>query len=235
MSRSAPNEILPNPCTQWMEWRGGEGNLKYYDRETKENVVVEIPFEFILLDKLGTIKGWHDASEAGIFSNEVRDTRKETLLVRSHKMKEPIAEGFYSDIKDKVKANGGKFVVNLYVAFTNDAGELAIGSLQFHGAALSAWMDFENDKANKPYLYKKGIKITGAKDGKKGSIKFKVPMFDFIEIPSEMDNQAALKDSNELQPYLKNYFGRARTEQTDTDTEYDQRSGDELEDDRPPF
>lgn len=230
MSRSNPVDIIPNPATRWFEWQGSNGNLRYYDKEKKENIEVEIPFDFILLDRLSTIKGWHDASESGIYSNEVRDTRSETMLVKAFKMKEPIAEGFYSDIKDRVKAEGGRFVLNCYIAYTDDSGELALASLRLHGAALSAWMDFENDKANRPLIYKKGIRIASVKAGKKGAIKFQTPVFELIDLPDEVNDQAATIDRDILQPYLISYLKRAKHEQVDDDDrtdyspEYDQTS-----------
>jgi len=227
MSRSNPTEIIPNPSTRWLEWQGSKGNLKYYDKEKKENVGIELPFEFILLDQLSTIKGWHDATEAGIFSNEVRDTRSEPFVVKSFKMRDPIAEGFYADIKDKVKANGGNFVTNLYIAYTNDEGNLSIGSLQFHGSALGGWMNFSTDKANRPELYKKGIRIVGSETGKKGGITFKVPKLEFLELSSDQDEIATDLDK-ELQSYLRSYFKRTRTEQADAPKSEEDRLNEEL-------
>lgn len=212
MSRSNPVDNIPNPCTRWFEWSGSNGNLRYYDKEAKQNVDVDIPFDFILLDRLATIKGWHDASEASIYANEVHDTRNEPFVVKSHKMREPIAEGFYSDIKDKVKANGGKFTLNCYVAFTGDDGELKLGSVQFHASALNAWMDFE--KENRSQIYKGGVQISGSKDGKKGGIKYKMPVFKLLDLPSDVNDSATGLDV-QLQEYLKNYFKRTRIEQAE--------------------
>lgn len=218
MSRSNPIDIIPNPCTQWFEWSGSNGNLRYYDKEKKQNVDVDIPFDFILLDRLATIKGWHDASESGIYSNEVHDTRNEPFVVKAFKMREPIAEGFYADIKDKVKASGGNFVLNCYVAFTNDARELVLGSIQFHGSALGAFMEFENDKEVRPLIYKRGIQIADSKTGKKGGITFKVPVFKLLDLPKDVDEQATEID-RQLQDYLKSYFKRTRVEQAEISDE----------------
>ena len=212
MSRSNPIDNIPNPCTRWFEWQGGNGNLRYYDKENKTNVEVTIPFDFILLDRLATVKGWHDASEASIYANEVHDTRNEPFIVKSFKMREPIAEGFYSDIKDKVKANGGKFTLNCYVAFTGDDGELKLGSVQFHGSALQAWMEFE--KENRANIYKGGIQISESVGGKKGGIKYEKPVFKLLDLPQEV-NDTATKLDVQLQEYLRNYFKRTRVEQAE--------------------
>lgn len=219
MSRSQPNERIPNPCTRWHEWNGEKGTPRYYDKELKANVDLKLPFEFVLLDRLSTITGWHNNSEAGIFSNEIRDTRDEPLIVRSFKLKESIAEGLYTDIKDKVKANGGKFTLNLYIAYAEEAGTLALGSLRIHGAAMSAWFEFENDKANRSLLYTKGIRITSTLHGEKGSgkkaIEWEAPVFEFYDLEGEENEQAAAIDRDILQPYLRSYFKRTRIEQAE--------------------
>lgn len=247
MSRSNPNETLPHPCKIWLEWVGNKGLLRYFDKEKKENVEVELPFEFVLLDRLATIKGWNDNSESGIYSNEVRDTRSEPFVVKAFKLKEPIAQGFYMDIKDRVKAAGGRFTLNCYIAYPDEEKRVLCGSVQFHGAALSAFMEFENNKEVRPLLYKKGLRIADTKEGKKGSIKFQVPVFELVDIPERIDKEATEKD-RELQAYLKSYFARTKVEQTEpavedtdgapitdrTDREMDQsRPADE--DEQPPF
>ncbi len=183
MSRSNPNEIIPNPSTRWFEWGGQSGNVRYYDKEKKENVVVD-PF-----------------------------------VVKSFKMKEPIADGFYASIRDKVAAAGGRFTSNLYIAFFGTGTRVMnIGSLQFHGAALSAWMEFS--KENRADLYKSGISITGSKDGKKGSIKFKTPVFE-LQTLNEDQNREAVTLDQELQKFLDSYFKRPKVEQATPPTHED--------------
>lgn len=214
MSRSNPTDNSPNPSTRWFEWDGSEGNIRYYDKTTKGNVTVDLPFTFMLLDQLACVKGWHDSSESGIFSNEVKDTRAETLVVKAFKGG-VLAEGFYSAIRDKIIAQGGHFTSNCYIAFkpSGDDSEdatLAIGSLQFKGAALSSWMEFA--KKRRADLYTSAIRITGFHEGKKGKIIFRVPTFALVPVSDEANAQATELD-RELQEYLKSYFGRTRVEQ----------------------
>lgn len=208
MSRSQPTDRSSNPATRWFEWDGGKGGISYYDKATKQNISVGDKFTFILLDELATIKGWHDSSESGIYSNEVRDTVAEPFVVKAFKGGQ-IAQGFYRQIRDRVAAAGGKFVCNCYIAFKEE-GVVQIGSLQIKGAALNAWVDFK--KANRSDLYSKSVAITGSKEGKKGSIKFFVPLFAIREITPETNQQAMTLDG-QLQEFLKAYFARTRTEQ----------------------
>jgi hypothetical protein len=210
MSRSNPTDNSPNPSKRWFEWDGSTGNIRYYDKQAKETVVVGDKFTFMLLDQLATVKGWHDASESGIYANEVKDTRSEPLVVKAFSLKEPIAEGFYKSIRDRVIAAGGHFTTNCYIAFKNGADGLEIGSLQFKGAALSAWMNFAKEHRSK--LLDGAVKIEGADEGKKGKITFYTPRFSLIPA-SEEGNQQAVELDKQLQEYLKAYFSRTRVEQ----------------------
>lgn len=220
MSRSNPTEHSQHPCTRWFEWSGSEGVIRYYDKSAKQNVEIPDGFTFILLDQLATVKGWHDVSDSGIYANEVRDTKQEVMVVKAFKAG-TIAEGFYSAIRDRVNAFGGYYVSNCYIAFRNEHGTLALGSLSFKGAALSAWMDFQN--ANRADLYKKSIQIKGHTEGKKGKIVFRTPKFFIREITPETDGQATELDRN-LQVYLKGYLSRTKTEQVSQQEEHHEES-----------
>jgi len=193
-----------------MEWDGGNGNLRFYDKEKKENVDLGSKFTFILLDQLSTIRGWHDPSESGIHSNEVKDTRKDPFVVKAFKGNGVLAEGIYSAIKDRVAAVGGNFNVNLYVAFKEN-GEMKIGSVMFKGAALREWSDFRNKNRND--LYKKAVDIAGFTEGKKGKVTYRVPVFALREITPET-NDAATKLDIELQKFLSSYLTRPVMDQT---------------------
>jgi len=207
MSRSNPTDSTPNPCTRWHEWDGTNGAVRYYDKTQEKNIVCKLPFTFILLDQLGTVKGWHDASDSGIFSNEVRDSKQEVMVVKSFKGG-ILAEGIYATIRDRIAAHGGHYTANCYIAFKNP--ELALGSIQFKGAALNAWVEFS--KANRAALYKQGVKITGYTEGKKGKIVFRVPKFELVDISDKTNTEATTLDTI-LQQFLKGYFTRTRVEQ----------------------
>lgn len=209
MSRSNPHENgAPNPATRWFEWNGELGTVRYYDREAKQNVEVGSDFTFILLDELATVKGWHEASQSGIYANEIRDTRQEVFIVRAFKGG-TLAEGLYKDIKDRIKVSGGQFVTNCYIAFKLNDG-LAMGSLQFKGAALGAWMEFR--KAHRAELLTKAVRIHGYTEGKKGRIVFRVPGLSIADITAE-SNAAAVALDMALQTYLKGYLSRTKRDQ----------------------
>ena len=207
MSRSNPVETKRNPAARWYQWSAKNGNVSYYDKDKKQSVDVTLPFGFILLDELSTIKGWHDASDSGISSNEVRNMRLDPLVVKSFKGGE-LANGLYSDIKDRIAAIGGHYVTNLYIASKID-GQLKLASLQLGGAALSSWFEFR--KASGQEIYKGAIQINGFKEGKKGAVSFKTPSFKMVPL-SEESNELALELDRQLQAFLNEYLAQSRTE-----------------------
>lgn len=211
MSRSNPSEHLSNPSTRWFEWNGEKGLVRYYDKDAKENVDVPLPFTFLLLDQLGSVRGWHDASGSGIYSNEVKDTTKEPMVVKAFKGG-ILAEGLYREIKDRVNTAGGSFNANCYLAYKHGEA-LEIGCIRFKGAALGAWMDFSRE--HRGDLYKIAIKIDTFTEGKKGRIVFRVPVFKALPVSAETNGAAAALDE-ELQEFLQGYLSRATKDQAET-------------------
>lgn len=215
MSRSNPNENSnPNPASRWFEWNGETGEVRYYDKESKQNEIVGADFSFILLDQLGSVRGWHDPTESGIYSNEVKDTTRHPLIVKAFKGG-TLAEGLYRDIKDKIKAQGGQFVANCYIAFQEN-GSLKMGSLRLKGSALNVWSEF--CKANRADLYKKAIRINGFTEGKKGRIVYRTPVLSLVELEGNQDAEALQLDQK-LQEYLKSYFNVPTRQQSEPVTD----------------
>lgn len=210
MSRSKPNDTSPNPCERWFEWAGGNngGFVRYYDKTSKSNVTVPLPFVFIVLDELSCVRGWHDNSESGIYSNAIRDTRQDVLLVKAFKGGE-LANGHYAAIRDRVKAVGGHFESSVYIGF-KDGTRLALGNLAFKGAALGAWMEFR--KENRKDIYKSAVMLSGFEDRKKGGTDFRIPVFKLAPISEATESEAVALDT-QLQEYLTSYLARTRDEQ----------------------
>lgn len=212
MSRSRPNENgAPNPAIRWFEWNGESGAIRYYDKDAKANINVPLPFTFMLLDQLGSVRGWHEASQSGIYSNEVKDTRQDVLVVKAFKAG-TLAEGHYRSIKDRVNALGGAFVANCYIAFKSFDGTLVIGSLRFKGAALGTWMEFS--KRHRAELYQKAITISGFTEGKKGRIVYRMPTFQIAALSDETQAAATALDDT-LQTFLDSYLSKNKQDQAE--------------------
>lgn len=218
MSRSNTTENARNPSTRWFEWHGSKGCINYWDKEAKKRVDVALPFTFLLLDELATVRGFHEPSNSGIFANEVRDTRQDTFVVRAFEGGD-IASGLYASIRDRVAAKGGYFQASCYVAYKTDDG-LKIGNLGFNGAALSSWSEFKkncpdkqdaNNKRVRGY-YVDAVSITGYEDRTKGATKYRIPVFALKPVGTDTNEQAVALDA-ELQQFLKDYLSRTRTEQ----------------------
>lgn len=225
MSRSNPQDHVVNPSVRRFEWDSQQGGVRYFDKERKANVPVELPFSFLLLDQLSTVGGYHEPTNSGIFANEVKNIGGATLTVKAGgKGKQvTLAEGVYKDIKGDLAKLGGKFVAACYVAFADDAGQLVIGTIRFRGAALSAWLEFGKAKGRKA-LYESGIVITGSVDGKKGSVRYKSPTFDLVSATPEHNAQATALDA-ELQAYLSVALKR-QAQPTSEPSDSDERGAD---------
>ena len=209
MSRSNPSSNSTHPCGRWFNWVGDKGHLRFYDRTEGVNVDVALPFRFLLLDQLAAVKGWHDPSDSGIFSNEVRSTKQDAFTVKSFKGGE-LATGLYATIREQVFSLGGHFVASLYMAYEGDDGDLAIGNLQLKGSQLKAWSDFS--KSNRKELLSKAIVISGFDEGKKGKVVYRFPKFEIAD-PTDSESQQALGLDQLLQEYLGTYLSRPKEKQ----------------------
>jgi len=214
MSRSNPTERTSNPAAKFFEWNGEHGTLSYYDRAQKKNIPVALPFVWLLLDELATVKGWSDASDSGIYANEVKDTKADVMVVKSFKGG-VIAQGFYANIRDRVNAAGGNFTASLYCAYKDAGGPLTLGNISFRGAALNAWIEFR--KAHSSEVLKKAIRIAGFGEGKKGKVTFRFPKFVIQDTTPETDAAATELDKG-LQEYLTKYLGKTKAEQVTMQT-----------------
>lgn len=215
MSRSNP--IAKNPATRFFQWGGGAGEISYYDKEKEESIVVPFPFTFLVLDELNGITGFSEKDRSGIWSNDVRDMRKEVLIARSKGG--ILAQGLYAQIKDSVKAAGGKYTKQVYIAYKDESGELVIGHLKVAGAALTAWIEL----TKKLDVYKAAVVITGAKKAKKGATTYYIPEFEGQNVGKDTE-QAANSLDRELQAFLTTYLSK----RVDADEEFYAGKQDEI-------
>ena len=198
MSRSTPERHLVHPCHLWLEWNGELGHLRYYDRDAKQDVTVNLPFTFLLLDRLATVRGWHTETDSAIYANEVEDVTRDRLVVKSHKGG-IIAEGTYRQIRDAIRSQGAHFAANLYIAIKGEDGQLSIASLLLKGAALMAWSEFEGK--HRARVYHDAVCLTGSATGQKGRIIYHTPVCELRRVSDETAQQAYALDQV-LRAYL---------------------------------
>lgn len=218
--RQALSGSVQNPATKFLKWNSNDKCFSFYNKEKGENELVALPFRFIVLDQLSTVKGWNDKLGGSIIANEVRYLGKEKLSVYCYAgdKKQKIVEGLYSDIKEKVVAEGGRYHNSVYIMLEDGS----IANLQFKGASAGEWQTFARQKAR---LVDEWVVVDGAKDGKKGAVKFTTPVFKFERSISNSENELADSAYDTLKTYLDQYFVKnidvvePETVNTEDDTE----------------
>ena len=237
MSRSDKtlNTEKPNsPCVRYFEWAGSKGQLKWYNKETKENIFVTLPFRFLVLDQLNTVTGYDKKTDSSFWSPEVR-RNSDPLYVHKRGVALPLCIGPWRDIKE-IAPRGAKFTKSVYIAFKDDDGELKIGNLRLSGAAISGLsddaiakniQDFKKDKGNTElfeddFLKRVGwfkfvntcpgdiediaVEIDSVIADVNGTVEFMRPVFKRVPLVSEETANAALELDRILQKYLTEYF-----------------------------
>ena len=197
MSLSKPVEKLKtSPIKRYYTFNGATGTLSYYDKDTEEKVEVTEKFVFIPTDERNAVEGFDSKKEMGFRSNEVISTVKEELVVRWNNG-QVLMKGFYNDIKDKVKAQGGKYTKSIYgITKINDEWEII--NLKLKGASFSAWLELDGSKKGVIGLT---IGITKGQEKKTGMVKYFEPKFVVKHTTEELHNIAVEKDS-----ILQEYF-----------------------------
>lgn len=207
MSRSNQTELI-NPSQRFFEWVGSKGCLKYFDKskgEKGENVFVELPFTFLVLDRLSTIRGFSDADQSGFWSNEIRDIKKEVFNVRTKKGL--VASSLYANLAP-ILNQGAAYCQSVYIAF-KDGNDFKIGNFQIHGSAIGEWINLCKGKN----IYKYAVTISSAIPMKKGATSYFIPVFKLNPQISEATEEKAVELDKELQEYLTAYFNRNKSEQ----------------------
>lgn len=191
-----------NPARKFFSWKGGIGVWEYYDKEKGEKVQIPDTMYIVPLDEKSTIKGWHDASMSGIFSNEVGNLNEEELSVRSFKGGE-IIKGKYADIKGRLE--GGKFCKSVYAALLDSKGNvIEMVNFSFSGSSLGAWIEAKiNIKEGKVLVLSKN-----PEQQKKGATTYYVPQ---IKVTEKRD--AIIAECEGLDRELQEYLNGKKEEQ----------------------
>lgn len=222
MSRSNKTDHAENPATRFFDWSGGTGEVVYYDRDRKENVSVDLPFRFLVLDEVATVGGGYDNGDSfvGYWSNAIRprDAKVSPFTVRSsvNGKSRTEAVGLWSEIKNSV--TGAKYVKGLYIAFYDEDGALQLGYLKMKGAALMPWVEFAKQHKD---IYSGAFAITGKVAKKKGTNNYFEPEFSYSAKVKDETNAAALAlDADVLQPYLTAYFAQGQHTESHAEPQY---------------
>lgn len=205
ISHTSEKSGSSNPTSKFLEYKSNDKAFSYYDREAKENVRVDLPLKFVFLQNYHSVRGWHDASASGIYSNEVFYIGSEPMTVKSFKGG-TIASGLYKEIKGTITASGGKYHRSIYVMLED--GSLANISLK--GSSVRQWSDFM--EANKQLVDGQFVEVNSANEEKKGSVNYSTPNFTIGANLSKSDSAKADKVASELKIYLDEYFAKDLSE-----------------------
>lgn len=189
-----------NPTAKYLAWKSTTKSFTYYDKAAGENVEVPLPLKFVFLQHYHTVKGWNDATQAGIYANEVYYIGREELSVRTFKGKD-IASGLYKDIKADVNAAGGKYHRSVYVMLEDGT----VANVSLKGAVVKSWSDFMEESKN--LVDNQWITIESSKDEKKGSVKYSVPVFTLGKPLTAEESNAADDAAALLKVHMDAYFG----------------------------
>lgn len=208
--RSAFTQPQSNPATKFLSWKSNDKCFSYYDKDSETNVSIPLPFKFLVLDELSSVKGWSDSLSGSIISNEVKFISKEPITAKCYhknlkgeKVTTEIAKGLYKDIKEKVNSSGAKYHKSIYIMLED--GTLA--NIQLKGASVQKWGEFTQKTKNR--LPDEWIVVDKALDGKKGAVNFTTPDFKFLKSLSEEESQQADECFNVLESYLKTYLAKS--------------------------
>lgn len=196
-----PEKKSANPTSKFLEWKSDNKCFQFYDKENKQNVPVKLPLTFLVLEEFHTVKGFNDADQTGIYSNEVLQIGTDEMEVRTFKSGRLIAKGLYKDIKGNVNAAGGNYHKSIY-AVTKE-GELI--NLSFKGACVAKWSQLTEKGAWKR-LQDEWVTIEDAEDHQKGRVKYSTPNFKFNTSISTSEYDMIKTKATELEEYLKGYF-----------------------------
>ena len=191
-----------NPTSKFLEWKSNNKSFSFYNKELKQNEEVKLPLTFLVLEEYHTIKGFSDADQTGIYSNEILQISAEEFEVKTFKGR-IISKGTYSDIKGAVNAAGGNYHKSIY-AVTKE-GDLI--NISIKGAAVSKWSQFTEKGAWKR-LTNEWVTIEDAEDHKKGMVAYSTPNFKFNTSLTDYEFNIVEAKANELESYMDGYLAK---------------------------
>jgi hypothetical protein len=188
---------LTNPAEKFITFKAEEGKFVYWDKEQEKNIEIGLPIHFVVLDELTTIRGYHSGSNSYFYSNEIKYQDEEILNVKTFKGNLNFT-GKYKDIRDSIKANGGKYAKSIYAIWLKEKDNYELINFNFSGSTNSAWINKSINVEEFGIVIKKIKEEQGKKD------IYYVPVFSALNVPDYLD-QIATEMDKKLQDYLRSY------------------------------
>lgn len=206
MSRLTQDELKENVAKKTLQWSSQEEKFKWYNKDTKENVFVELPFDFVVLEKdYVSFNGFNDEKQRGFWSNEVKNP---TDIVTVKCGNEIVATFKKEDwnpkdksklaYKDKPELKGCAYTQILYIAAkleddtTTQIYRLMLMKSAFSGGVTidkktgkehagqekDGWIRFLNTcVGGRNAVYQNRFSVVDSKVKKNGAVSYTIPVF----------------------------------------------------------
>lgn len=208
MSRATRIETVQNPAKKLLKWKSSEGTFQYWDKSIEQNVNVDLPFKFAILEeRYVSFNGYDEDAGAGIWSNEVKE-KGDMVTVRSgDKVIAEFKKEDWKNVKNNPELSSANYTQILYVAA--DLGEgwdiyrIMLNKSAFTGGIISdkktgvqlpgqendGWMSFIKNltkQHGRNGVYDRYVIVKGSKSKKNGAVNFSIPVFESEEIDASM-------------------------------------------------
>lgn len=196
-----------NPSAYFAEWNSTKQCFSYYDKPSKKDVLLPLPFIFIPLSRGVCIKGYDEPNNTSLISNEVKEIENDVFTVKAYnnitKKSHVAFVGTWEEIKDKVKAAKGSWTESLHVAVKDDTGKLILANLQLNGSGMKHWFEFLKTVD----IWSTAVCVKEFTNEKKGAVNYHSPVFSAVKIKKETDIEAAVLQK-EILAYLDVYYAK---------------------------
>jgi hypothetical protein len=214
-----------NPAKKFYKWESDNKTFSWYNKETKENVLTKLPFEFVTLGKpLITVKGFNEKLNKGIFSNEVQTVNDELTVRYFDKNIDPIAIGKWNDIKDTVDAKGAKFHLSIY---GYDLKTKEIINISIKGMGVGEWYELQKSWSHR--LADEIVQVKSYKEGKTGKNEYTYPAFNLLRSITDEELDVVFDALANLKTFLKEYLSKSGNELKEDINDVEEEPEDDLE------
>lgn len=246
MSRVNQEDLKENVAKGTIQWDSNTSKFKMYNRTTKENIFLDMPFRFVVLEKdYVSFNGFNEEAYKGFWSNEVKNA---TDLVTVKLGNEIVAEFQKQDwnpkdktkvgYKDKPELKGCKYTQILYIAtkLEGDTKE-EIYRLMLNGSSFSGgittdkktgkehegqekdgWIRFlASLSGGKNAVYQYMFIIEKAKSKKNGAVNYTMPIFEAELLEGDCPQYNEMAE--QVEEWFKYYLAQPTTKTVTEPTE----------------
>jgi len=205
MSRVEQSSLQKNVASKMLQWKSVDAAMSYYDKDSKENVTLPLPFEFVVLLKdYVSFNGFHEATNKGFWSNEVKNPNDMVHIRCGNDIVKSFKKSDWKTVKELPELKGCKYTQIAYVSATlPEDDEPQIYRIMLNGASLTGgitvdkktgkehadqetdgWIRFTNKlcKTDANMLFKVSVVINGSKSKKNGAVNYTLPVFEAKEL-----------------------------------------------------